>query len=68
MILSTKEKESLVIDLLNQGYTLRDIAKKVHVSFSFIAAIRKKIVGEEFVDESSSKTLSIPSQSFKLFL
>ncbi|MEJ7641829.1 MAG: hypothetical protein WKF36_06500 [Candidatus Nitrosocosmicus sp.] len=36
MMLSTKEKEGVVIDLLNKGYTVREIAKLAHVSFTFI--------------------------------
>jgi transcriptional regulator with XRE-family HTH domain len=68
LVLSSKEKESLVIDLLNKNYTLREIAKMVHVSFSFIAKIRKKLAGEEYDEEPSSRALSIDSQAFKLFL
>ncbi|MER5175132.1 MAG: hypothetical protein ABJB76_06550 [Candidatus Nitrosocosmicus sp.] len=71
LVLSSKEKEAIVIDLLNKNYTLREVAKMAHVSFSFISKIRKKIAGEELVDvdEGSqvSKPLSISSQAFQLF-
>jgi|tagenome__1003787_1003787.scaffolds.fasta_scaffold20983234_2 hypothetical protein len=74
MVLSIKDKEDLVIDMLNNNYTLREIASKVHVSFSFISAIRKKLAGEEeiVIDDKlkkgvASRELSIPSQSIQLF-
>ena len=71
MILNEQDKEALVIDLLNQGNTARQIAKVAHVSFSYIKKIRMKLAGE--VDEEQKevemkKPLSIPSHAFKLFL
>ncbi len=71
MVLNEKEKEVLVIDLLNKEHTARQIAKVAHVSFSYIRKIRMKLAGE--VDEEQKeaemkKPLSIPSQAFKLFL
>lgn len=43
LVLSSNEKEAIVIDLLNKNYTLREVAKMAHVSFSFISKIRKKL-------------------------
>ncbi len=71
MVLNEKEKEALVIDLLNKGQTTREIAKQAHVSFSYIKKIRMKLtgeVGEEQQDDKNKKPLSIPSQAFSLFL
>lgn len=72
LVLSTKEKEDLVIDLLKKGYNVRTIAKSAHASFTDIGKIRKKITGEvmeeEDKEEKTAKPLSITSQSFKLFL
>jgi hypothetical protein len=65
MILSEKEKEALVIELLNKGLTSREIAKQQHVSFSYIKTVRAKITGD--VDEKKNP-LSIPSKAFKMFL
>src|SRR4051794_23158749 len=69
MILSENEKEALVIELLNKGLAVRDIAKQVHVSFSYIQKVKAKITGEtDEVDKEKIKPLSVPSQAFKLFL
>ncbi len=70
-VLSSKDKEALVIDLLEKGYTTREIAKIALVSFTFIKKERMKLTGEvneEHQDDQKKKPLSIPSQAFKLFL
>jgi hypothetical protein len=64
MILNKKEKEEIVIKLLNDGITFKEIAKRVHMSLSDISKIKRKITGEEIEKE---KLLSIPSQAFQLF-
>lgn len=63
MILSKREKEELVIKLLNEGLKYKDIAKQAHVSLSDISKIKRKITGEEI-----EKPLSVPSKAFQLFL
>jgi hypothetical protein len=69
MLPNEKEKEARVIELMNKGLTAREIAKEVHVSFTYIKRIRAKITGEGNEDEKEKKkTLSIPSRAFKLFL
>jgi hypothetical protein len=69
MILNEKEKEALVIELLNKGLPVREIAEQAHVSFTYIKKIRAKITGEVDKDEKEKKNpLSIPSRAFKLFL
>ena len=65
MLLNEKEKEALVIELLNKGLPVREIAKQGQVSFSYIKKIRAKITGE--VNEKKNP-LSIPSKAFNLFL
>ncbi len=70
-MLSTKEKENLVTDLLNKGHTAREIAKLAHVSFTYIKEIKLKIPGdvkENQSDVEKNKPLSSVSQAFKLFL
>jgi transposase len=47
MITSREEKERRVIELYNQGKTIRETAKEVHMSFSNISSIIKKVNGEE---------------------
>ncbi len=71
MILNRQQKEALVIDLLNQGISVPQIAKQAHVSFSDIKKIRMKSTGEVSEEQQGGqkiKPLSIPSQAFKLFL
>src|SRR5919204_3209219 len=63
MITSKEEKERRVIELYNEGKTIRDIAKEVHMSFGDIGSIIKKVNGEE-----NKKILSIEAQAFQLFL
>ncbi len=69
MALSSDEKEYLVIDLLNKNYTIREIAKSAHVSFSYIGNMRKKLAGKVINEnEEGAKSLSVQSQAFRLFL
>lgn len=68
LVLSSKEKEDLVVDLLNKGYNIRTIAKSAHLSFTDIGKIRKKVCGEVIEDGAPAKHLSIPAQAFQLFL
>jgi hypothetical protein len=67
MILNEKEKEALVIELLNKGLPVRKIAKQAQVSFTYIKRIRMKLTGEVDKDEKKNP-LSIPSRAFNLFL
>jgi transcriptional regulator with XRE-family HTH domain len=62
MITNREEKERRVIELYNQGKTIREIAKEVHMSFGSISEIIKKVNGDD------KKTLSIDAQAFQLFL
>jgi hypothetical protein len=73
MILNKQQKEKLVIDLLNQGFTYPQIAKQAHVSFSEIKRIEQKVTGddkkmEDEGGEKEKKAKSILSQAFELFL
>ena len=47
MILNRQQKEKLVIDLLNQGFSYPQIAKQAHVSFSEIKRIELKVTGDD---------------------
>lgn len=68
MLLNEKEKEAQVIELLNKGLPVRDVAKEAHVSFTYIKKIRAKLIGElNKDDKEKKKTLSVPSRAFKLF-
>jgi hypothetical protein len=64
-MLTRQEKERLVIDLYNQGKTIRDIAKELRMSFRDIGAILKKESGEE---QNEKQTLSPSGHAYRLFL
>src|SRR5215208_5497104 len=80
-IMTRKERERLVLDLYNQGKTIREIAKEVRMSFSDIGVVLNKAVEEKVEgskqeqDNINSKNhnqeneqhLSISAQAYKLF-
>jgi len=68
-VLTRQEKERLVIDLYNQGKTIRDIAKELRMSFRDIGSILKKASGEmeENQDKEQSSLLSPSAQAYSLF-
>jgi CTP:phosphocholine cytidylyltransferase-like protein len=53
-MLTRQEREQFVIDLYNQGKTIRDIAKEVRMSFRDIGAVLKK---EEEKEERQKRQL-----------
>jgi hypothetical protein len=61
------QKQALVIELHNQGRTIRQIAEVVHMGFKDIADVIKKHTGEEkdSVDKSGK---SKDVRAFELFL
>ncbi len=62
----------MVIDLLNQGISVPQIAKQAHVSFTDIKKIRQKATGDDKEideeEEKGKKAKSITCQAFELFL
>jgi hypothetical protein len=70
-ILTRQERERLVIDLYNQGKTIREITKEVRMSFRDIGVILNKIFAEkaEGLKEQHEEIqqLSVSSQAYKLF-
>jgi hypothetical protein len=75
MILDKKEREELVLKLLNEGKTTREIAKLVHVSLKNIGKITRKAAGDDNPDESEEELVqnrkltdkSYYAQSFQMF-
>ena len=70
-MLSRTEKEKRVIELYQQGKTIREIAREVHMSFADIGFIIRKFTG---IDDRKSKeqdkastALSKDAQAFALF-
>lgn len=68
-MLTRQEKEKLVIELYNQGMTIREISKKLRMSFRDIGATLRKASGEkeEKQDKEQSSLLSPSSQAYRLF-
>ena len=62
--MNRQEKRQLVLRLYNEGKTMREISKEVHMSFSDIGSITKKL-NEQL--EPKRKEISIESQALKLF-
>ena len=63
MVLTRQEKESLVIDLYNQGKNTREIAQQVGMSFRDIGAILQKAAKEKEKDHY----ISISSKAYAMF-
>jgi transposase len=78
-IRTRQERERLVLDLYNQGKTIREIAKEVRMSFRDIGAILNKTVeekaggikqqddAEEHREQEQQQYLSLSTQAYKLF-
>jgi transposase len=70
-IIRRQERERLVLDLYNQGKTIREIAKEVRMSFRDIGVILNKAVeekGEGLKEQHEEiQQLSVSSQAYKLF-
>ena len=67
-MLTRQEKERLVIELYNQGKTIREISKKARMSFRDIGAILKKASGEKEESQDKEQSLLSPSsQAYQLF-
>jgi transposase len=79
-IRTRQERERLVLDLYNQGKTIREIAKEARMSFRDIGAILNKAVEEKKTEEikqqdnvdskknqNQEQQLSLSAQAYKLF-
>ena len=64
----SKEKIQLIIKLLQEGRTTREICKIAHCSPNKLTPIRKKIDDENRKDYTNIKSKSLTSQAFDLFL
>jgi hypothetical protein len=77
--ITRQERERHVLDLYNQGKTIREIAKEVRMSFRDIGAILNKTVeekaggikqqddAEEHREQEQQQYLSLSTQAYKLF-
>ena len=67
MTLTRKERESLVIDLLNKCTPIREIAKQAGLSFRDIGAIKKKAEEEKKASKEQADKVTKSTQAYKLF-
>jgi hypothetical protein len=65
-MMTRQEKEKLVVDLYNQGKTVRDIAKDLRMSFRDIGSILKKASGEK-EEKQDERSLFPSTQAYFLF-
>ena len=66
-MLTRQEKEQKVLDLYNQGKTIREIAKELRMSFRDIGAILKKASGELEEKQDIKESLSQSNRAYRLF-
>jgi DNA repair exonuclease SbcCD ATPase subunit len=66
-MLTRQEKEQKVLDLYNQGKTIREIAKELRMSFRDIGAILKKASREMEEKQDIKESLSLSSKAYRLF-
>ncbi|MGH9952877.1 MAG: hypothetical protein ACRD5J_14735 [Nitrososphaeraceae archaeon] len=67
MVLTRSEKEELVKQLYEEGKTIREIAKAVHMSFGPIGNIIRKVTGDSSKDSNNIPTTSKETEALKLF-
>ena len=81
MVLTRQERERLVLELYNQGKTIREIAKEARMSFRDIGAILNKVIEQKKSEGSKEQQdnddaeknqnqeqhLSLSAQAYKLF-
>ena len=65
-MLTRQEKERLVIELYNQGKTIRDIAKELRMSFRDIGTILKKASGEREERQDIKESISPSTKAYRL--
>ena len=63
MVLTNKQREKLVLDLYNEGKTIKEIAKEAKMSFRDIGVVLKEVSKQE----EQTHMQSISSQAYKLF-
>lgn len=67
MVFTNREREKLVLDLYNQGKTIKEIAKEARMSFRDIGAILHQASKEREAEEEKAQQQSLSSQAYKLF-
>jgi hypothetical protein len=65
---SRKQKEKRIMNLHNEGYSIRDIAKQEHMSFRDIGTIVQREQQSQEATERQIQQAHIASQAYSLFL
>jgi hypothetical protein len=66
-LLTKSEKEALIIKLLEEEWTVREIAKEAHASPETIGEIKRRTLGESASYTKKNKKLSKNAMALKLF-
>ncbi|MPZ08290.1 MAG: hypothetical protein GEU26_18065 [Nitrososphaeraceae archaeon] len=67
MVLKRSEKEELVKQLYEEGKTIREIAKEVHMSFGPIGNIIRRVTGDNSKDSDVKPPKSKETQALRLY-
>ena len=65
-ILTQEQKKDLVLKLLEEEYTYREIQKIAHVSPAFITKVKKELLGEDYVFKNQPTKISKNTQAISL--
>jgi transposase len=65
-MLTNVQKEAIVIEMLKEGRSIREIAKAAQKSFSDIGEIKRRVLGES-TSYKKKKKLSKVAQALELF-
>ena len=65
-MLTSDQKEAIVIEMLKKKKPIREIAKEAQKSFSYIGEIKRRILGES-ASYKKKKKLSKVAQALELF-
>jgi hypothetical protein len=65
-MVSSSEIEEMIVQLHRDGRTIREISKIVHKNFSYLGAVLRKRLPDEY-DNNDSEKSSLETQALKLF-
>jgi predicted DNA-binding protein YlxM (UPF0122 family) len=66
VLLTNEQKEAIIIEMLKKGYSIREIAKEVHISFSDIGEIKRRVFGESASYKKKKKHLKLNRLNYSL--
>ncbi len=67
MVLTRQEKEQRILDLFQQGYHTREIARETHTSFRDISIILKRTSKQKEIGKAQAERASISTNAYRLF-